>query len=427
MIAELLEHIRALSNSRLSHANALEVFARCFHTVYGESSFISLERCESGRACRIRMIFRAGAQAQEQVESHYDDVMLLENAQASRLLEADNAVIVESIEPALQAVLRKHRLPSNSLMTIPLFLDGEIARWVFVLGEHTGQFSQVDLEQAILLANLANTYMARIDETEALAKANDWIERELSDIGRLHKLLLPREDIQLNGTEVASYFSFCELAGGDYFDLVNLSRIIDPDYPPEEADIWGLIVADASGHGAAAAVEIAMFDAVLRTYHASPENGPANVFNYTNKYFFTRTLRGSFITAAILNYDPRKKLLRYANAGHPPVIMKTPEGGLIELTQSNGIPLGVDPAWQWENTHINVQPGSVLVSYTDGMTEALSPQGKQFGMARLKAAIRSTTGPAQAYKEAIVSAVQQHQQGSQQADDQALVVMRITA
>ena len=426
MLQKLLDHIRALSDSRLSHANALEVFARCFHTVYGESSFISLENAEHGHACRVRLIFRAGAEEAVQVENHFDDEMLLENAQANCLMQEGQATIVASIDPDLQTLLQSYQLPSASLMTIPLFLDGEIARWVFVLGEHPGQFSQVELEQAVLLANLANTYMARIDETVALARANEWIERELHDIGRLHKLLLPQEDIQLNGTEVASYFSFCDLAGGDYFDLVNLSRILDPEYPPDQADVWGLIVADASGHGAAAAVEIAMFDAILRTYHASPENGPANVFNYTNKYFFTRTLRGSFITASILNYDPRKKILRYANAGHPPVIMKTPQGEIIELAQQSGIPLGVDPTWQWENTRITVEPGTVLVSYTDGMTEALSPQGRQFGMERFKSVIRATTGTAQDYKEALVNAVQQHQQGSQQ-DDQALVVMRITA
>jgi sigma-B regulation protein RsbU (phosphoserine phosphatase) len=427
MSQKLLEHIRALSDSRLSHANALAVFAHCFHTVYGESSFISLERCEQGQSCRVRMIFRADAPEQAQVENHFNDDLLLDNAQLSQLIEKGDASIVESIAPDLQTILHNNRLPGASLMTIPLFLDGEIDRWVLVLGQHPRQFSQVDLEQAILLANLANTYMARIDETEALANANAWIERELNDIGRLHNLLLPQENVLLNGTEVASYFSFCELAGGDYFDLVNLSRVIDPDYPPEQADMWGLIVADASGHGAAAAVEIAMFDAVLRTYHASPENGPAKVFDYTNKYFFTRTLRGTFITASILNYDPRKQLLRYANAGHPPVILKTPAGELIELAQPNGIPLGVDPDWQWQNAEIRVQPGSVLVSYTDGMTEALSPNGKQFGMEPFKAVIRATTGPAQAYKEALVAAVQQHQQGSLQADDQALVVMRITA
>lgn len=427
MSQELLKHIRALSDSRLSHANALAVFAHCFHTVYGGSSFISLERGEQERTYRIRTIFRGDAPAQAQVENHSDAELLLDNDQLSQLIQKDDACIVETIDPGLQTVLHDNRLPCASLMTIPLYLDGEISRWVLVLGQHPNQFSNVDLGQAILLANLANTYMVRIDETEALAKANAWIERELHDIGRIHNLLLPQENVRLNGTEVASYFSFCELAGGDYFDLVNLSRIIDPDYPDTQADVWGLIVADASGHGAAAAVEIAMFDAVLRTYHASPENGPANVFNYTNKYFFTRTLRGTFITASILNYDPRKQLLRYASAGHPPVILKTPEGTLIELSQQNGIPLGVDPDWQWQNAEIHVQPGSVLVSYTDGMTEALSPQGKQFGMERFKAVIRATTGSAQAYKEALVSAVQQHQQGSQQADDQALVIMRITA
>ncbi|MBI1422535.1 MAG: SpoIIE family protein phosphatase [Gammaproteobacteria bacterium] len=424
MSEQLLKHIRTLSDSRLTHAKALVAFAHCFHAVYGESSFISLEQGAHDGAVSVRMIFRAGAGESLQVEGHLNDEMLLENAQVSRLIAQANACIVEEIEPSLQAVLRQYQLPSASMMTIPLFLDGEIHRWVFVLGEHVKQFSEVDMEQAILLANLANTYMVRIDETEALAKANDWIERELSDIGRLHKLLLPQEDIPLKGTEVATYFSFCELAGGDYYDMVNLSRIIDPEYPPEQPDVWGLIVADASGHGAAAAVEIAMFDAILRTYHSSPENGPASVFNYTNKYFFTRTLRGSFITASILNYDPRSRVLRYANAGHPPVIMKTPQGEVIELAQQNGIPLGVDPEWQWLNTKITVEPGTVLVSYTDGMTEALSPQGKQFGMERFKNVIRETSGTAQAYKDALVSAVQAHQQGTQQ-DDQALVVMHI--
>lgn len=426
MNQQLLEHIRALSDSHLSHTNAMENFARCFHSVYGACSFVSLEPGEGTDNLRIRMIFRAEKSDAAQIENHFDDDLYFQNAQAGQLIKSMSAKVVETLEPELKALLQEYQLPNASLMILPLYLDGRIRRWVFVLGENEGQFSQVNLEQAILLANLANTYMARIDETEALAKANAWIERELNDIGHLHNLLLPSEEIQLNGTDVATYFSFCDIAGGDYFDLVNLSHILDPAYPPGQADVWGLIIADASGHGAAAAVEIAMFDAILRTYHASPENGPANVFNYANKYFFTRTLRGSFITASILNYDPRKRRLRYANAGHPPVIMKTPDGQLNELSQKNGIPLGVDPSWQWENTKIHIEPDTILISYTDGFTEALSPKGKQFGMQRFQQVIRDTSGSAEEYKQALVNAVQEHQDDAQQSDDQALVVMHIT-
>ena len=72
MIQQLLKHIRALSDSRLSHTNALEIFAHCFHTVYGECSFISLERSEQDDVYRIRMIFRAGEPAQSQLESHFE-------------------------------------------------------------------------------------------------------------------------------------------------------------------------------------------------------------------------------------------------------------------------------------------------------------------------------------------------------------------
>jgi len=434
MRPELLEHIRTLSDSHLSQANALQVFARCFQTIYGSSSFVSLERCNDPRSCRIRMIFRADASQDEQINSHINDLLLLQDSQVQALMESGEARVLEKIGASLRETLLHYQLPNASLMALPVFLDGELKRWLLVLGDEAGQFSQVDLDQALLLANLANTYMARIDETEALTEANEWIEREINDIGRLHKMLLPQEDVQLRGTEVASYVSFCDLAGGDYFDVVNFSRIFKQEYPNDRRDVWGLLIADASGHGAAAAVEIAMFDALLRTYleatdfrPAKTDISPANVLNYTNRYFFTRTLRGSFITAALLSYDPRSRILRYANAGHPPVIMKTPDGTLHELNQNAGIPLGVEQNWQWQNTGIEIEPGTVLVSYTDGLTEATSPDAGRFGSERFKAVIGAVTGSARDYRDALVAAVQKHQDGVRQADDQALVVVRITA
>lgn len=422
---KLLRHIQALSNSQLGHFDALETFARCFDAVYGESSFLSLESGEQAQRCRVRLIFHGARPAGQQLETFLDDNVTFSNAQTAQIISARQPVILDEPDPELQNLLRDYGLPHGSMMAIPLFLDGEIKRWVFVIGRQKRQFDEVRLEQAILLANLANTYMARIDETQALAQANAWIEKELNDIVRIQKLLLPQQDIRLNGTDIASWFSACDRAGGDYFDVINLTPYLDNSAQATDADSWGNIIADASGHGAAAAVEIAMFDAILRTYRESVSLGPANVFNYTNKYFFTRMLRGSFITASILNYDAGTRTILYANAGHPPALLRTPAGEVVCLDQNHGIPLGVDPHWQWENTRIAIESGSVLLNYTDGIIEAPSGSGEQFGLPRLQDCLREASGDAHAIKDAIIAALALHSGAREQSDDQALVVIAI--
>jgi sigma-B regulation protein RsbU (phosphoserine phosphatase) len=311
------------------------------------------------------------------------------------------------------------------MMAIPLYLDGEIKRWVLILGEEENQFANVDLEQAILLANLAGTYMARIDETQALARANAWIEKELDDIGRIQNLLLPQEDINIRGAESAAFYSACEKAGGDYYDIANLSEINQTAKPDDLYDAWGVIVADASGHGAAAAVEISMLDAILRTYQGEGEEGAASVFNYANRHFFTRMSRGSFITASIVGYDPHAGCIFYANAGHPPAMVITPENQLEYLDDDAGIPLGVDTNAEWQTAEKPMSPGSVIISLTDGILEALSPQNEQFGLKRLEKVVLDCSGTAQDYIDCIVKALTAHQSGRAQTDDQTVVVIKI--
>ena len=422
---KLLEHIRLLSDSHMEPRSALQVFAQCFDAIYGRCSFMSLAlNAEQGQ--RVRLVFHSDYQQAEQIESYLEQNKHINITQLNEIVATQMPQLVNRISAELASLLNDFHLPTRSMMAIPLFLDGVIQRWVLVLGELPNQFSDVNLNQAMLLANLANTYMARIEETLALAQANDWIEKELADIGRIHQLLLPQTHCELKGTQMATYFSSCDRAGGDYYDIVCLTELFDPGAPEDRPDIWGAILADASGHGAAAAVEIAMFDAILRTYKGTVEAGPANVFNYTNKYFFTRMGRGSFITAVILNYDPVTKILNYANAGHPPIILVSPDGQLRELVEHCDIPLGIQQDWVWQNASLQVEHGAVLIAYTDGITEALSPSKKQFGYKRLEEIVRRTQGgSAQDYKQAIISELHAHQADHPQNDDQALLVVKL--
>ena len=425
MKEQLLKHIQALSNSNLQQISALETFARCFNSIYGNCAFISLDAIPVAGRCRVRLVFRTDEQQTAHFDNFIDGQHYLDDPQLCEILQQSRPQIIPQLYPSLLAALQAYELPTRSLMAIPIYLDGVIARWVLVLGTTVNQFAEVNLEQAILLANLAGTYMARIDETEALREANAWIQKELDDIARIHQLLLPQEQVKIAGTRYAVHFESCDKAGGDYFDIVNLSAIYAGQVAGTQAEEWGAIMADASGHGAAAAVEVAMFDAILRTYRGNEETGPAEVFNYTNRYYFTRKLRGSFITAAILHYDPERGCLTYANAGHPPVIMLTPAGELHHLDQSAGIPLGVQKDWQWQNVTIPVKPGTRVIAYTDGIIEALSPQHEQFGLAKLERVLQDRAGTIEDLVARVRGALRDHQAGMPQGDDQALLVFEI--
>jgi len=420
---ELLKQIQALSNSKLHQIDALEMFARCFHSVYGDCAFISLEKCRDRQLCRVRLVFHTDAQEDVHFENMIDGEVYFHSEQLMALFAGEKPQILPNIDAELIKGLEKYSLPTQSAMVIPIFLDGVISRWVLVTGTAANQFAGVDLEQGVLLANLAGTYMARIEETEALARANSWIKKELNDIARIHSLLLPQEQIWINGTRYATYFQSCDTAGGDYFDIVNLSEALYRDAVPDRADSWGVIIADASGHGAAAAVEVAMFDAILRTYRGARDAGPANVLNYTNHYFFTRKLRGSFITALIFSYEPDTQTLTYANAGHPPALLLFPDGELQILRESD-IPLGVEPDWQWQNMQCRVKPGTLIVAYTDGITEAMSPAKEQFGLERLISVVRQNRDVEDCIT-SVRNALLAHQDGGQQTDDHALLVFQI--
>ncbi len=258
-----------------------------------------------------------------------------------------------------------------------------------------------------------------------LMKANSLIRRDLEQVAEVQRKLLPPENHSVPGITLAASYTPFVSAGGDYYDIVPL--LPDAENAGQLAIYprWGAIIADVSGHGPAAAVEVAMLDAILRTY-PNLSGGPANVLNYANRHFFSRQIRGSFITAFAANYDPQTSRLTYTNAGHNPPLLKHSSSLLTEfLDASDGIPLGVDPAHTWVNVEIPMVTGDILVLYTDGVTEARNPEGEHFGPERLKALIETCTPEPQTILTTIKQALVNHRQGTAPSDDQTLVVIQI--
>jgi len=419
------DHIRSLSDSDQDSGQALRRFAQCLQQSFGSSpvAFISTRALEVDH-------FRLLAHSRSHDDAQFTVAGLFDG-------DVEPPVQQDPLIRCLRSSTELHFIPGvtggpvaqvlespDMILAIPLFLDGTVHYWLLI-GDAA---EDMDQERALLLANLAFTYMARISDIRRLRATHDRLQGELCKIARLQQMLLPALDGKICGLRKAAYFKACEEAGGDYYDIVRLSQYADPQLADGDHDYWGVIIADAAGHGAAAAVEVAMFDAILRTYREGLAPGPADVFTYANRHLFTRLIRGSYITAFAANYDPQQKRLRYVNGGHPPPLLKRRGQGVRSLPgEGTGIPLGVTRDYSWRNSELELQSGDILLLYTDGVSEAVSRAGEPFGCARLTEILATAPENPEAILEQLRTALSVHQEGVRQRDDQTVVVLQLVA
>ncbi len=304
-------------------------------------------------------------------------------------------------------------------LVIPIWIRGKVERWIIIVDFHSNS-RRLDLEKLALLLNYALTNILKSEQKRQLDKARHWIDEELQEISRLQSLLLPREDLQINGIQLAFKFEAYKDAGGDYLDLFQLPS------PGGDPNItrWGGIIADVTGHGPSAAVEAAMVDAILRTFQGSDSTTPADAANYLNKNFFTRKDRGKFVTAMLFSYRSDLGLLKYVSAGHPNGYIKR-DRQVIELSESQGIPIGVLPDYQWEFKEIKLQANDILFIYTDVVLETRSLSGEEFGEQRLVSAIENSPSDPNLLVEHIQNALFEFSGRSELKDDLTLSAIRL--
>lgn len=197
------------------------------------------------------------------------------------------------------------------------------------------------------------------------------LDRELKVVADAQKALLPEKLPQIEGLRLAAYYATSRYAGGDYYDVVPL-----PDQQ------WGILMADAAGHGVPAAVLMAMTHAV---FHAIPEPrvAPGEVLNYLNRHM-TNFRWPRFVTALYAVFNCRDRTLRVSNAGHnPPLHYRAETGEVAQLVHDSVFPLGVAEFGDVPTASDRLAPGDRLLFYTDGITERFAPGGELYGVERL--------------------------------------------
>lgn len=349
---------------------------------------------------------------------------LFGDALTARLFAASTPCVVRVAPTEFALPFAQALLEPAALFGVPVVNAGAIRHWLVFGSTFHPRFDRIDVDALLLETNLAASLIIRPLATRALRDETDRQRRAIEGLADVQRLLLPDNPV-IRGLEYAVHWQPAETAAGDYYDLMPLTAVAPSDFEPCDADVWGVLLADVSGHGAAAAMEAVQFDAILRTYQPSQDDsGPGAALTYANRYFFSRRQRQHFLTAFALLYRPDLRRAIYVAAGHPPILHRrgetvTPRGA------GEQIPLGILRDYAFRNSEFDVDPGDVFVLYTDGIVETRDRRGRPFGIERLTALIGEGPEQPAALLATLRDAVFEHQGGPIGVDDQTLIVLRI--
>lgn len=229
----------------------------------------------------------------------------------------------------------------------------------------------------------------------ALAVQNDLLQQEMAERERLERELQLAREIQqtfipsqlphLPGWELAVIWRAARQVAGDFYDFFELP-----------GGRLGLVIADVADKGMPAALFMALTRALVRAA-ALEEMSPAAALARVNDLLVPDAQHGMFVTAvyAVLSLETGE--LTYANAGHNPPLLLRHHPRELERFGTGGIALGVLEGVRLEERVVSLKPGDHLILYTDGVTEAFSPQNDIYGEERLRSTIQTAdSGSAQA-------------------------------
>lgn len=266
------------------------------------------------------------------------------------------------------------RKETRSEMVAPIISNSEVIGVFDLESDELNAYSDDDLQVLMMLASQVAIIIEKVMLHEQLVEKKR-LEGQLEVARQVQLALLPSGDPELPGYDISAYNYPTEEVSGDYYDWVRIYE-----------DQIGLVIADVSGKGVPAALLMAFLRAGLRAathIGYAPQISMAKV----NYLLWESIERNQFITAFYGILDTGNRTLAYANAGHnPPLLLKA--DGDARFIERGGLPLGMFRDTRYHQYYLPIEPGDVLVLYTDGVTEATNPAGEEFGRDRLAEAVR---------------------------------------
>lgn len=241
---------------------------------------------------------------------------------------------------------------------------------------------------------------------------------DLDLANRVQRCFLPQEIPHVPGLQIYAQSRPASQIGGDYYDFIQNG---------EGETVFA--VGDVSGKGVSAALFIPVIHKIMRSgARATAALTPSGLVDYASADLYTElALAGMFATVFTAAYNPLKQCVRYANAGHSPIIFRT-ANGKARLLEADGTPLGIRKVSGCVDRELTLAPGDLLVMATDGFSEVRNTSGEMFGHDRLLNLVdRIGRHPVSKIGQILFRAIAHFQGTRWQEDDQTLIVMKVVA
>jgi phosphoserine phosphatase RsbU/P len=240
------------------------------------------------------------------------------------------------------------------------------------------------------------------------------IDKEMEIARKIQSSILPREAPCIAGLEIAARYLPMSAVAGDFYDFFAL-----------EKNQLGVLVSDVTGHGVPAAIIASMVKVAFAGQKAHVQH-PELILAGLNEALCGK-FEDHFVSAAYLYADLGAKIVRYAGAGHPPLLRSSRLNVNASSVEQNGVPLGMFPEAVYTSIEIPVQPGDRYVLYTDGLLESTNARNEEFGLPRCEQFLGAhSQSPAAALADELLSEIARwsaRSSGSLQADDMTLIVI----
>ncbi|GLH68495.1 hypothetical protein GETHPA_00280 [Geothrix rubra] len=329
-------------------------------------------------------------------------------------LERHEAMLVNDplLDPKLGRAPSLIRSGVTTLMTVPLEYEARVVGLVYLDADaRRAPFTEADLQFVASLGHLAAAKIQAVRLAEEVAAKRD-LEKELAIARQIQERILPDRMPQPGGFELLGANEACRQVSGDLYG----------HWPGPDGRLW-LALADVAGKGLGPGLLMATFQAYVQAWSETCAD-PAALALKLSLALSRRTTPNRFITAFLVLLDPASGLIAFTNAGHNPALLLRPDGACEDLG-AQGFPLAMFAGQPYGSGQRVLQPGELLCLYTDGISEALDAEGREFGPGGLEAVLRAQAGAdLETLHHAVCEALARHTGGAPLADDRTLLLVR---
>jgi sigma-B regulation protein RsbU (phosphoserine phosphatase) len=305
-------------------------------------------------------------------------------------------------------------LTIHSLICVPMLVKAKLIGILTVFNKKSGE--DFSLEDQRLLSIIASQSSQVIESARLYKKEQALlrIEEEMRLAADIQQKLLPIKPPKICNYQLSGISLAAKEVGGDYFDFI-----------PVDESRMAICLGDVSGKGIPAALLMANLQATLRG-QTNIENSPAVCLEKSNECLYHNTDMHKYATLFYAVLDSRTHTLNYCNGGHDRPYF-CPDASTVKRLATGGIPLGFLPQFTYSEERFNLDPGQLIVMYSDGITEAMNADEEEFGEDRLEKVIRNnSTKNAYEILEIILNSIREFVKDVPQMDDQTVVILKRT-